>query len=295
MSAPVNNQKRPVVLLRPVPGASPLHRLWAGTKLIAVFAFSALVLFFPGWEPIVVVGVLVALLCAVARVPRGALPSIPWWIWAILALGLITAGLGARPPMVHVGPVELSMGGLQAFSRVTVLAFVLLGLCMLVSWTTNVAEVAPALATIGRPLRLLRLPVDEWAVATALALRAFPLLIDEFRVLYAARKLRPRPKLPSRRARVRWFGFELIDVLVAAIISALRRADEMGDAITARGGTGQISAVPSRPYLRDWISLAIVAALCVGCVLFATGRADLAGRSRPAADTGTSQLTGTAP
>ena len=49
------------------------------------------------------------------------------------------------------------------------------------------------MATLGRPLRALRIPVDDWAVAMALALRAFPMLIDEFRVLYAARKLRPKP------------------------------------------------------------------------------------------------------
>ena len=36
----------------------------------------------------------------------------------------------------------------------------------------------------------------------------------------------------------------------------------MGDAITARGGTGQISAAPSRPKLIDWVALSIVSAVC---------------------------------
>ena len=40
----------------------------------------------------------------------------------------------------------------------------------------------------------------------------------------------------------------------------LRRADEMGDAITARGGIGQLSAAPARPKLADWVTLAITAA-----------------------------------
>ena len=44
----------------------------------------------------------------------------------------------------------------------------------------------------------------------------------------------------------------MIDLLAAAITVALRRADEMGDAITARGGAGQISAAPSRPKRIDW-------------------------------------------
>ena len=130
----------------------------------------------------------------------------------------------------------------------------------MVSWTTNVAEIAPAVATLGRPLRLLRIPIDEWAVALALALRAFPMLIDEFRVLYAARRLRPKPVAPPVGPAAGVGRSELVDLLAAAITVTLRRADEMGDAITARGGTGQISAVPSRPKRADWVALSIIVA-----------------------------------
>lgn len=52
----------------------------------------------------------------------------------------------------------------------------------------------------------------------------------------------------------------MIDLLTAAIVVTLRRADEMGDAITARGGIGQLSAAPGRPKLADWVTLAITAA-----------------------------------
>ncbi|CQD21555.1 cobalt transporter [Mycolicibacterium conceptionense] len=36
----------------------------------------------------------------------------------------------------------------------------------------------------------------------------------------------------------------------------------MGDAITARGGAGQISAAPSRPRRRDWIAFAVLLVVC---------------------------------
>ncbi|EUA33427.1 hypothetical protein I553_7838 [Mycobacterium xenopi 4042] len=55
---------------------------------------------------------------------------------------------------------------------------------------------------------------------------------------------------------------ELIDLTSTAIAVTLRRADEMGDAITARGGTGQISAAPSRPKRADWVALSIAAVVC---------------------------------
>jgi energy-coupling factor transport system permease protein len=53
----------------------------------------------------------------------------------------------------------------------------------------------------------------------------------------------------------------MVDLLAAAITVALRRGDEMGDAIAARGGTGQISAVPSGPKTRDWVTFAVVLAI----------------------------------
>jgi energy-coupling factor transport system permease protein len=111
-------------------------------------------------------------------------------------------------------------------------------------------------------LRVLRIPIDDWAVAIALALRAFPMLIDEFGTLYAARRLRPKQHLASRRARRRQWLLEIVDLLAAAVTVALRRADEMGDAITARGGAGQISAAPSRPKAVDWVAFAVVLAVC---------------------------------
>ena len=52
MTAPTRRQRKPVVLLRPVPGRSVIHELWAGTKLIVVAGIGVLLTFYPGWVPI---------------------------------------------------------------------------------------------------------------------------------------------------------------------------------------------------------------------------------------------------
>ncbi|HUB54701.1 MAG TPA: energy-coupling factor transporter transmembrane protein EcfT [Mycobacterium sp.] len=264
---PGRRQARPVVLLRPVPGTSAVHELWAGTKLLAVCAISILLTFYPGWITIGLVAALVLTAARIAHIPRGALPSVPHWLWIMLVLGGFTAAFAGGSPVIELAGAQVGFGGLLNFLRITTLSIVLLGLGAMVSWTTNVAEIAPAVATLGRPLRLLRIPIDEWAAALALALRAFPMLIDEFRVLYAARRLRPKLVLHSRRARRRRWALELIDLITAALTVTLRRADEMGDAITARGGIGQISAAPPRPKLADWLALSIIAAVCVAAIL----------------------------
>ena len=217
---------------------------------------------YPGWVPIGLVAALVLAGAWLAHIPRGVLPSVPRWLWVLLVIVGITAALAGGSPVIHVGTVTLGLGGLFEFLRITALSIVLLGLGAMVSWTTNVAEIAPAVATLGRPLRPLRIPVDDWSVALALALRAFPMLIDEFRVLYAARRLRPKRRRDhAGRAGGSW-SLEVVDLIVAGITVTLRRADEMGDAITARGGAGQISAAPSRPKRADWVALSIVVLVC---------------------------------
>lgn len=259
----MSRQRRAVVLLRPVPGTSVIHELWAGTKLIVVFAVSLLLSFYPGWIAIGLMTVLVVVAIRLARIPRGTIPTIPRWLWLLLLFGMLTAAMGGGDPVVQLWSHDFAAGGLLKFLRFTALSIVLLALGAMISWTTNVADVAPAIATLGRPLKWFRVPVDDWAVALALALRAFPMLLDEFRLLYAARRLRPRAVLPDGRARRRGRLADLIDLLAAGVTVALRRADEMGDAITARGGTGQISAAPSRPRRLDWVVLGIVAAISV--------------------------------
>jgi energy-coupling factor transport system permease protein len=79
--------------------------------------------------------------------------------------------------------------------------------------------------------------------------------------LFAARRIRPRAIATTWRERNRRWSVELVDLMATAMTVSLRRADEMGDAITARGGAGQISALPSRPTSADAVALALVVVL----------------------------------
>jgi energy-coupling factor transporter transmembrane protein EcfT len=201
----------------------------------------------------------------VGTYPTGrALPSVPRWAWLTLLVSAAAAAMAGGAPVLTVASVGVPLGWLLHFLRFLAVSVLVLGLGGLVSWTTNVADIAPALAILGRPLRRVRIPIDTWAAATALSLRAFPMLIEEFRVLYAARRLRPRPIVSGWRKRCRWWFTEGVDLLAAVITVALRRADEMGDAITARGGYGRISSAPSHPRLLDWVVITAVITLCGG-------------------------------
>jgi energy-coupling factor transport system permease protein len=90
MTAPAR-QPRPVVLLRPVPGSSVVHELWAGTKLVAVAGIGVLLTLYPGWVPIALVGLLVLVTARIAHIPFGVLPSVPRFLWILLFIGALTA------------------------------------------------------------------------------------------------------------------------------------------------------------------------------------------------------------
>ena len=179
--------RRPVVLLRPVPGTSPIHELWAGTKLIAVLAISVLLTIFPTWTALAAVTVLLIFTAWAAGIPRGAVPTIPIWMLAVVIGGSLAVFFSGGPPEWHVAGMVIGFHGVLVVARTTAVAIVLLAAGALVSWTTNVAEIAPAVSLLGRPLERLGIPVQDYAATLALSLRALPMLFDEFRVLLAAR------------------------------------------------------------------------------------------------------------
>jgi len=223
-----------ITFLRLVPGDSFVHRLWAGTKLILAAEFALTASLSPSWFTLGVLAGLVLLGLVVAHIPLGAFPRLPRGLYLLLLLGLAINALSTAPPVVHLGPVSISLGALEDAARFMALAVVLITSAALVGWTTPLGAVPPALSRLGTPLRRLRLPVDEWIVAVGLALRCLPLLVDEMRTLSAARRLRHQDQQQERDAR-RWL-LEVHDIVSTAIIVSLRRARDLGDAIAARGG-----------------------------------------------------------
>jgi energy-coupling factor transporter transmembrane protein EcfT len=268
---PKSRRDTELTFLRLVPGDSPMHRLWAGTKLLVAAELALMVSISPTWAMLALVGGAVALELLVARIPIGAFPRLPNWFFGVFVIAALLSLWSPTKPITYVGGIALSIGGLEEWARFTALAVALVLSGALIGWTTPLGEIAPALARLGRPLRWLRLPVDEWVIAIALAIRCLPLLIDEIRVLNAARRLRAHDRETSRdttrdrpRAIVRNMLIETHDLLSTAIVVSIRRARDLADAIEARGGLGAgANLPPARTRVTDGLVLLASTALCV--------------------------------
>lgn len=249
-------------ILREVKVDSPVHRLWAGTKLLVVTAISVVLSYFPTWVSIGSVAVLLLLALVLAQIPAGAWPRPPRWFWVVTAISAaLTAGAGGAPH-VELAGARLGLGGIDGFARFVAVGVLLLLGALIIGWTTSMGEIAPAVARLLAPLKLIRVPVDEAAITLALGVRSLPLLVGEMRTLLAARRLRPAPGARPDRSELERWADQIVDLMVAVLAVSVRRSGELAEAITARGGTGQIAARVRRPGWRDAVALVLTVAVC---------------------------------
>jgi energy-coupling factor transporter transmembrane protein EcfT len=257
------SQQRQVNLFRYVPSNSPAHRMWAGTKIGCLAVISLALFAKPTWSSIAVVAGVTALYALVARLPRGVAANPPRWIFIGLAIACFFTTLAFGPPNLHIGHFSIGLGGLLLFLRTTALGALLVSLGLLLGWTTELADVSSAVHRLAAPARFVRLPIDEIVLAIGLSVRCLPLLADDVRTLQAAWRVRSPVRKLSMNERVD----EVRDLLIAALVSSLRRAREMGEAIDARGGPQHAPRDKVRLHLVDLVAIAVVLAAGAAIVL----------------------------
>ncbi|MGH9303284.1 MAG: energy-coupling factor transporter transmembrane component T family protein [Acidimicrobiales bacterium] len=250
-------------MLRYVEGSSPIHRLWAGTKLLSLAALSVTLVLEPTWRSAGVVAALVLGGFVLARLPRGVAPRVPRWLWLLVIVAAALALVSGGKPELQIGSGRVGLGGLDQWALFSLIALEVLAIAALLTWTTPMAALAPALGRLAAPLRLVRLPVDEVIGAISLLIRCLPLLLDEARTLAAARR--------SRRSRAGG-GFQAVmreaeETMLAALSNALRRSRELAEAIEARGGVPSTLPETHRLAGLDAVAMALCTAGVVAMAL----------------------------
>ena len=190
-----------------VPGRSPVHRLPAGVKLLVLAAGSS-ALFVVSGIPVHTVELLAVLaLFQVAGLP---------WREVLDQL---------RPALVLLVPIFLFhvfvtdwVLGLETVLRI----LVLLLLAIIVTLTTKLTDMIDVLERAMRPLRLFGINPSKVGMMLSMVIRLIPLMMREAGEI-----------LEAQRAR----GLErnAIALLVPLLIKALKMADDLSDAMDARG------------------------------------------------------------
>lgn len=173
---------------------------------------------------------------------QGSTVYASWWIFRITKEGLI-------------------------YSAFLVLRLFLLVMCSsLLTYTTTPVSLTDGIESLLTPLKWVRFPVHELALIMSIALRFIPILMDETERIMNAQK--------ARGADFESGGLfkrvgAIIPILIPLLLSAFRRAEELGDAMDARcymGSKHRTKYKKLRFGWRDLIGLLLAAALITGIV-----------------------------
>lgn len=154
------------------------------------------------------------------------------------------------------------------------LFFLVMGSALLTLTTTPV-ELTDGIESLLTPLKWIRFPVHELALIMSIALRFIPTLIDETNRIISAQKARGADfESGNIFKRIK----AIIPILIPLLISAFRRAEELGDAMDARCYSGSKNRTKYKKLKLGWRDIIIFflyAAMVTGVVLFNIYAADI--------------------
>ena len=194
-----------------VPGDSLVHRVSAGTKLLILFAASVTLFAVSG------IAVHAMELLVIAGLFRTA--GLPW---RDTLHQLRPALLFLVPIFVFHVFVTDWMLGLETVLRIVVLLL----LAVLVTLTTRLSDMIEVVERAARPLRHVGVNPSKVGMMLSMVIRFIPLMVRQAQEILEAQ-------------RARGLDRNAIALLVPLLIKTLKMADDLSDAIDARGYDAQ--------------------------------------------------------
>ena len=257
-------------------------------KLVLLLLFSVGVFFVDTWRGLGVYSLAVAAVVVAGRMPLarlGAL-SLPLvvllaFIWVCNAFtfdvgSLAESGIGGVSAGFAEGWQPVALAGTFGFVPqgcmfalfYAVRILLILWASFAVSFTTSVEALTGAFASLMRPLRAIRVPVDDVATMLSLAVRFIPLTAEELALVRSAQTARGA-RLESGSIWQRLFAYRT--VFIPLVVRLFRRADTLSVSMVARCyGCAQRTSL-EEPYicLRQAVVFLACSALLVvvACIL----------------------------
>ena len=137
----------------------------------------------------------------------------------------------------------------------------------LLTLTTTPVSLTDGVESLLTPLKWIKLPVHVLALVMSIALRFIPILTDETGRIMNAQKARGADfETGSLFKRVK----AIVPILIPLLISAFRRAEELGDAMDARCYSGSKVRTKYKKLKfgwRDLIATLVIGGLLTGVIL----------------------------
>ena len=252
------------------PAQSFAHRLDPRLKLLMLIAYIVALFIAKTFYGLALCALFAVFAVFISKVPFGAvLRSVKGVIFLLAMTAVLSVFFhGGENVLVQWGVIRICLEGvLFAVFLMIRLAFLVIGSALLTLTTTPVS-LTDGIESLLKPLTWIKFPVHALALIMSIALRFIPTLIDETNRIISAQKARGADfESGNIVKRVK----AIIPILIPLLISAFRRADELGDAMDARCYTNSPHRTKYKKLTftwRDLVAAVAAAALIAGAVLF---------------------------
>ena len=250
---------------------SVIHRLDARCKLVATIVYITMVMFITTFLGFGIVLIFILAVALLAKIPLlKLLRSLRPVLFLLVFTLLFTIAFSGGQPyeyawswwIFNVYPSALMSAGLLSCRLIVVMLAP-----SIMTLATTPVDLSDALTSLLKPLSLIKIPVHELGLIMSIALRMIPSLSEETSKIINAQKARGADFESAnlfRRAK------SLLPILIPLFISALRRANELADAMDSRcyrGAKGRTRMKVMRFKLRDVMALLLLAILFFGILI----------------------------
>ena len=159
--------------------------------------------------------------------------------------------------------ITITKEGLYAAIFLAARLFLLVLGSTILTLTTTPVSLTDGIESLLKPLKYIRFPVHELALIMSIALRFIPILTDETSRIMNAQKARGADfETGGLMQRVK----AIVPILIPLLISAFRRADELGDAMDARCYAGSKVRTKYKKLTFGWRD-AVAACICIALLV----------------------------
>ena len=251
------------------PANAFVHKCDPRTKILFLIAYIVAVFLSKNFYALGACALVFAVIAIFSGVPfKSLLKSVK----AILFLLIFTAVLNlffykGKTVLVDWGLIKIYQEAVYFTVFLAIRLFLLVLASSVLTLTTTPVALTDGIESLLTPLKWIRFPVHELALIMSIALRFIPILTEETGRIMNAQKARGADfETGGLGKRIK----AIVPILIPLLISAFRRADELGDAMDARCYSGSKVRTKYKKLAfawRDFIAFFVVTALLAGIIL----------------------------
>lgn len=219
------------------PVQSFIHKIDARIKILLIVATTITLFAVNSFYAFLYLGIFYMAIFLLSGLPplwiyKALRPALTILLIAFFFQALFTPGADM---LFKWGIFNISVQGIVIGLRVILRVSILIGFASILSFTSTPIELTDAIESLLSPLKVIRLPVSEFALVMTIALKFIPQILSEAQDLIKAQKARGADFDSGNIFRK---GKALLPLFIPLFLNTYRTAEDLGEAMESRAYNG---------------------------------------------------------